>query len=260
VAGTDRCDEIDAARGVAILMMILFHTLFDLSFFQIYPVNVATGFWRYFAFATASLFLFIVGISLTISHAREEERLAGDPERQFRIVLKYLKRGSWIFACGLLVTLATWLYLGEGFVIFGILHLIGVSTILSLFFFRFRTYNILIGATCIGTGIFLVAANVTGPIWLLWLGIPPVPFISVDYTPLLPWFGIVLIGMGAGEQWYPKGRRSFPVPRFPAFVSALLALPGRHSLVLYLVHQPVILILLQLITGALLPGYLTLYT
>ncbi|MCX6687547.1 MAG: heparan-alpha-glucosaminide N-acetyltransferase domain-containing protein, partial [Methanoregula sp.] len=73
MAGTDRYIEIDAARGVAILMMVLFHIVFDLSFFYGYPFNIATGFWRYFALSTASLFLLIVGVSLVISHAREEK-------------------------------------------------------------------------------------------------------------------------------------------------------------------------------------------
>jgi uncharacterized membrane protein len=250
VAGTGRYEEIDAARGIGILMMILFHLLFDLSFFGVYPVNVATGFWRYFAFATASLFLFVVGISLTISHAREEERLAGDQSQPFRIAVKYLKRGMGIFACGLLVTLATWFYLDEGFVIFGILHLIGVSIMLAPLFFRFRRYNILTGAICIGIGIFFVAANITGPCWLLWLGILPASFASVDYTPLFPWFGIVLLGMGFGEQWYPEGKRSFAEPDLHASLTGPLALLGRHSLLIYLVHQPVILLLLQIFAGA----------
>jgi len=249
VAGTDRYIEIDAARGVAILMMILFHTVFDLSFFHVYPVTVATGFWRYFAFSTASLFLLIVGVSLVISHAREEERLAGDPKRQAGIAVKYLKRGIGILACGLLVTFATWLYLGEGFVIFGILHLIGVSIILAPLFFRFKRVNLMIGVICVGIGILLVKAGVTGPFWLLWLGIPPAPFTSIDYTPLLPWFGVVLIGIGVGEQLYGGGKRSFAAPHLPAPIFSPLAFLGRHSLVIYLVHQPVILILLQLICG-----------
>ena len=66
------CSYPDTGRlilsvGIAILMMVLFHTLFDPSFFRIFPIDVSCGFWRYFAFATASLFLLIVGISLTIS-------------------------------------------------------------------------------------------------------------------------------------------------------------------------------------------------
>lgn len=249
MAGTDRYIEIDAARGVAILMMVLFHTVFDLSFFYGYPFNIATGFWRYFALSTASLFLLIVGVSLVISHAREEGRLAGDPRRHIGIAMKFLKRGMGIIACGLLVTFATWLYLGEGFVIFGILHLIGVSTILALLFIPFRKVNLLIGVVLIGVGIFLAEAGVTLPFWLLWLGMPPAPFTSVDYTPLLPWFGVVLIGIGMGEQLFPGGNRSFPTPHLPAPIFPSLAFFGRHSLLIYLLHQPVILILLQLIIG-----------
>jgi uncharacterized membrane protein len=250
VAGTGRYEEIDAARGIGILMMILFHSLFDLSFFGVYPVNVATGFWRYFAFATASLFLFVVGISLTISHAREEEKLAGDQSRPFRIAVKYLKRGMGVFACGLLVTLATWLYLGEGFVIFGILHLIGISIMLAPLFFSLHRKNIVAGVLCIAAGIALAASGIHGPISLVWLGIPPVSFTSVDYTPLFPWFGIVLMGMGFGEQWYPEGKRSFAEPDLPASLAGPLALLGRHSLLIYLVHQPVLLVLLQIFSGA----------
>jgi len=61
VNSAGRFAELDAARGIAILMMIVFHTVFDLYFFNIYPVNVSGGFWRYFAFSTASLFLLVAG-------------------------------------------------------------------------------------------------------------------------------------------------------------------------------------------------------
>ncbi len=77
MSGTARYPEIDILRGIAILMMILFHTIFDLTFFRIMPFDVENGFWRFFAYATASLFLLIVGISLSISHARASSRLQG---------------------------------------------------------------------------------------------------------------------------------------------------------------------------------------
>ena len=70
MSGAGRFWEVDGIRGIAILMMVVFHILFDLNFFSVYAVNVSTGFWRYFGYATASLFLFIVGVSLAISHAR----------------------------------------------------------------------------------------------------------------------------------------------------------------------------------------------
>jgi uncharacterized membrane protein len=272
--GDMRFTEIDLFRGCAILMMVLFHTLFDISFFGIAPVNVSSGFWRYFAFATATLFLFLVGVSLVVSHARAARHLSG-----FMLAKKFLVRGAGIFILGLGITLATWLYLREGFILFGILHLIGVSVMLSPLFFRFRRYNIVLGILCILTGVFVIGT--LGPVWLQPLGIQPagawsvgyapmipwsitgavIPllllplgihgasFMTVDYTPLLPWFGVVLLGMGAGEFLYGEGVRHFTAPRLPAFFVPPLSFLGRHSLVIYLVHQPVIILLLAAVTG-----------
>ena len=234
--------EIDLVRGIAILMMVLFHTVYDLSFFDIFPVNVYSGFWRYFAFATASLFLLVVGISLTISRARAAPTIS-----RTRLALKFVYRGAGIFLLGLLITLCTWLYLGEGFIVFGILHLIGVSVIISPLFFRLKKTTIVLGLLCIATG--FIFTTITGPIWLLPLGIHPATFWSVDYEPIFPWFGMVLIGMGIGEYLYPEGVRRFTLPSLPQAAVQLLAFPGRHSLLIYLVHQPIIILLLAALTG-----------
>lgn len=237
-----RFREIDTARGIAILMMIVFHMVFDLNFFMIVPVDVSTGFWRWFAMATASLFLFVVGISLVVSHARSTTKLSG-----FALTKKFLKRGAGIFALGLLVTLATWLYLPEGFILFGILHLIGVSVMLFPLFFRFGKYNIILGLLCVAGGFFI--GTIQGPVWLLPLGIYPASFTSVDYTPLIPWFGAVLVGVGVGEFLYTGGFRRFTVPHLSDRIAVPLAFLGQHSLLIYLVHQPVIILLLAAATG-----------
>jgi uncharacterized membrane protein len=239
---SSRLWEIDSARGIAILMMIVFHTVFDLSFFAISPVDVATGFWRYFAYATASLFLLIVGVSLIVSHARAAAKLSG-----FSLTKKFFLRGAGIFGLGLVVTLATWLYLHEGYVVFGILHLIGISVILSPLFFRFKKMNILFGLVCIPAG--WIISGMSGPSLLLPLGIIPAGFTSVDYTPLFPWFGMVLIGMGIGEYLYAGGMRQFSIRQLPDFFIRPLTFLGRHSLVIYLIHQPVIILLLAAVTG-----------
>jgi uncharacterized membrane protein len=237
-----RYREIDLVRGIAILMMILFHTVFDLYFFRIFPIDIYSGFWRYFAFATASLFLLIVGISLTISHARAASTKSG-----YQLALKFVYRGAGIFILGLLVTFCTWLFLKEGFIVFGILHLIGISVILSPLFFRFKKWNIVMGLLCIVIGFFFTTR--TGPIWLLPLGIHPATFFSVDYEPIFPWFGVVLIGMGLGEYLYPEGVRGFTLPQIPEIVVRPFAFLGRHSLLIYLVHQPLIILIIAAVTG-----------
>ncbi|PKL64944.1 MAG: hypothetical protein CVV32_05150 [Methanomicrobiales archaeon HGW-Methanomicrobiales-3] len=240
--GVSRLWEIDCARGIAILMMIVYHTVFDLSFFAICPVEATTGFWRYFAFITASLFLLIVGISLVVSHARASTTLAGFP-----LAKKFILRGAGIFALGLLVTFGTWLYLPQEYVVFGILHLIGVSVALSPLFFRFGKWNILLGFACIAAG--PVIGSMSGPAFLLPLGIMPPYFASVDYTPLFPWFGMVLIGLGLGSMLYAGGVRQFTIRALPDISITPLSFLGRHSLLIYLVHQPVIILLLGLVTG-----------
>ena len=246
MSGESRLWEIDSARGVAILMMIIFHTVFDLSFFAIFPVDAATGFWRYFAYATATLFLLIVGVSLVISHDRTALKVSGFP-----LAKKFVLRGAGIFVLGLLVTLATWLYLPQGFVIFGILHLIGVSVMLSPLFFRLKVWNIPAGIFCIFTGWFVVSRiSLPSPsVLLLPLGIHGPSFWSVDYTPLFPWLGVVLIGMGVGAFLYSGGIRHFALKSLPDLFIRPLSFLGRHSLVIYLVHQPVIILLLAAVTG-----------
>jgi uncharacterized membrane protein len=246
--------EIDLARGIAILMMVLYHTVFDLEFFSIAPVTATTGFWRVFAYATASLFLLIVGISLVVSHARAAARLSG-----FSMAKKFLGRGAGIFGLGLVVTMATYLYLPQGCILFGILHLIGISVMLAPLFFRFGKYAVIIGIGVILAGWFAVGSiaqaipwNSIGPVlslFVLPLGIHSPSFWSVDYTPLFPWFGVVLVGMGLGDILYGGGVRHFPAPRVPEGIALPLAFLGRHSLVIYLVHQPVIILLLGAVTG-----------
>jgi uncharacterized membrane protein len=240
--GGTRLWEIDLIRGIAILMMVVYHTVFDLSFFAIFPVDATGGFWRYFAYATASLFLLVVGVSLVVSHDRAASTLAGFP-----LAKKFLLRGAGIFALGLLVTLATWLYLPQGYVVFGILHLIGVAVLLSPLFFRFGKWNLALGLVCITVGYLL--APLRGPTFLLPLGIMPPGFYSVDYTPLFPWLGVVLIGIGIGSVLYAGGARQFAIRPLPEIFVAPLSFLGRHSLLIYLLHQPVIILILGLVAG-----------
>jgi uncharacterized membrane protein len=239
---TERYEEIDLARGIALVMMILFHTLFDLNFFGIFPVDVYTGFWHLFAIATASLFLLLVGVSLSISRARAARYLDA-----WALAKKFVFRGAGIVCLGVLVTLVTWLYLGEGYIVFGILSVIGVSVICSPLFFRFGRMNAVLGITVIIIGFFL--ATIPGPAWLVPFGIHPETFWSVDYEPIFPWLGIVLIGIALGTVLYPDGKRAFEIPALPDKLFAPITFMGRHSLLIYLVHQPLILAVLYLVTG-----------
>jgi uncharacterized membrane protein len=240
----ERFLEIDIMRGLAVIMMVLYHVLFDVYFFNIYPVDVSTGFWKLFAIITASLFLLLVGISFTVSAARAEVTL-NKPD----FFMKYLKRGIGILLIAALITIVTWWYLGEGYIIFGILHLIGISIIVAPFFFHRKVISLYGGVLFVVVGVLL--QSVRGPIFLLPLGVHPVSFYSVDYTPIFPWFGLVLIGIYLGELLYPGAMRGFSLPEFsnflklPKFPGTVLAFFGKHSLAIYILHQPVIILLLH---------------
>ena len=238
---TVRFWEVDLLRGWAILLMVLYHLVYDLNYFAVYDIDVSSGFWLAVARAAASLFLLLVGLSLTLSHSRAQ--LLGMEDR-FR--LRLLKRSAWILSLALGITLVTYLFIGKGFIVFGVLHLIGLSLLLAYPFLRLQRASIIFGLLFILLGIYLQNISVGFP-WLLWLGLAPAGFYSVDYFPVFPWFGVILVGMGLGDRLYPGYRRRIPVPDLAEspFVRGL-ALLGRNSLFIYLVHQPVMIAILYL--------------
>ncbi|CAN5644233.1 DUF1624 domain-containing protein [soil metagenome] len=225
---------MDAARGVAIVMMVLYHFMYDLDTFGGYNIESTSGFWARFADLTAFSFVFLVGVSLAISYARSEQALFG----------KYLLRGAKIIGYGMILTLATWM-LGMGIIVFGILHLIGTSIILAYPFLRFRLLNLFAGLAIIAAGWYLQTLDLSSESpWLLPLGVVPEGLFMPDYRPLLPWFGVVLLGVFAGNLAYGGGKRVAGLSwRRPSPARPLVFL-GRYSLFIYLIHQPILVGLL----------------
>lgn len=216
-------------------MMAFYHTLYDLQSFGGYAIDATSGFWARFADATAFSFLFLVGVSLAISHAREEERTDGSGFG------KYFWRGLKVLGYGMILTVVSWA-LGIGVIFFGILHLIGVSIIFAYPFLRLRFLNLALAIPAIALGIYIQLNDVymSGP-WLLPLGIlPNSPIFMPDYRPLLPWFGVVLLGVFVGNLVYGNRNRKPALTGVPK-PAAPLAFLGRNSLLFYFVHQPVII-------------------
>ena len=242
--------DVDVVRGVAIVMVAFYHLIYDLDNFAGYPIESTFGFWDVFADTSAFMFVFLVGLSLSISHAR-----VGQVGPGRNLFWKYLRRGGRIFGYGMLITVV-FLVLGYGYVIFGILHLIGLSIILAYPLLRLRLANLLLGLSLIAAGAYVQAQDfalggVAGVI-LAPLGVSPEGLFMPDYRPLLPWFGVVLLGVFLGNAAYlPWRKKSSPSPTPRA--AAPLAFLGRHTLFIYLVHQPVLIAALWAL-GIISPG------
>ncbi|MCQ3980002.1 MAG: DUF1624 domain-containing protein, partial [Anaerolineae bacterium] len=199
-----------------IILMIIYHLIWDLVYFGVYQANLLSGSWQWFPRGIATIFIFVMGLSLTLSDTRERQRRGQPPSFK-----KYLLRGGKIFGLGLIITVATYYFIGRGFVIFGILHLLGASIVLAFPFLR-----------------------VTYP-WLIWLGVKQAGVYMVDYYPILPWYGLALLGIFAGYTFYPEGIRRFTLPDLSSLPAIRgLRFLGRHSLLIYALHQPILIGLL----------------
>lgn len=231
--------EIDTIRGVAIVLMIFFHLMWDLSYFGAYAGNMLAAPWRTFARSIATTFIFVLGVSLTLSYNRLKPKLS-----QKQLFRKYLLRGAKIFGLGMAVTVVTYFVIGHGFVVFGILHLLGLSTILAYPFLRSRWASLVAGIMVIGLGIYVSRFLSLSP-WFLPLGVQQVGRYMVDYYPIVPWFGFALLGVFFGFTLYPRGTPRFYLPDWShtAPIRGLTYL-GLHSLLIYLIHQPILLTIL----------------
>ena len=235
-----RFQWLDSLRGFALLCMASYHFMWDLADFGYLDAAFpSTGWPRLYARAIASSFLFMAGFSLVLAH--------GNGLRW----KSFWKRFAVIAAAALLVSATTWFAIPQGYIFFGILHEIAFASVVGLLFLRMPWPVTLVVAAAI------IALGVTGTIeqwrsdafnapWLWWIGLSTRTHNSFDYVPVLPWLGPFLLGMavagiGALMTWLRQNAQGISPARAHRQPLAFL---GRHSLVFYLVHQPVLIAIL----------------
>jgi uncharacterized membrane protein len=180
---------------------------------------------------------------LTLSYSKAQKTLTKN-NMQF----KFIRRGLFIFSLGLLITFVTWIYLPRGFIVFGVLHCIGISILLAYPLIRYNIQPLLLGILLIVVGIFIETLTFDFP-WLVWLGFTPSDFYTIDYFPLLPWFGVVLIGVSIGNTFYVNGIRKFALnDKTHLLIVKIITFLGRHSLIIYLIHQVILIGIFTLVT------------
>ena len=230
--------EIDLLRGLAIIIMIFAHILWDLDYFGILPLNTST--YSVLHKTVAPLFFVLVGIS--VFAGRTKKQLTTDEEKKYNTRLAV--RGLKLFTLGMLLTIASLFVLPERPVFFGVLHCIGLSIVLCVFFLKYRFYNILFAVIILFTGFVFSNINISNPSLLhLLIGIYPSDIWSytVDYFPIIPWLGFTLLGIAIGDCLYCGNTRKFRLPALSNYTPAkIFSWVGQHSLIIYLIHQPVI--------------------
>jgi len=241
-----RLDAVDALRGSAICMMIVYHAAFDLNWFQIISTDFNHNpFWLGFRDLIVSSFLLLVGVSLVLA-----QRAGISPKRFWR-------RIALVGACALLVTAGSYAAFPATFITFGILHCIVVSSILGWPFARFPRAALIVGIVLIAAGS-SIGATVLDPPWLRGLTLFDLPWLNwvglmthrpatEDYVPVLPWFGVVLVGIAVGG-WVVE-RRLRDLQRVSRASPQWLTWLGRHSLLAYMVHQPIMIGILRVLHG-----------
>jgi uncharacterized membrane protein len=236
--------EIDVMRTVAMGLMVAYHIAYDVHMLapQV-ALDPFDGAWRALQVTCASTFLAVVGTSFWIADQRGRSRgLSGAA-----LWRRHARRGLEVLAAALLVSLATLVALGaEDAVRFGILHLIATAMLIVLpLTVRLGVWNGVLGAVAIAVGLVLFQTGGDVPSAALLLGFDPGDTPGVDWYPLLPWIGASLLGVAIGAVLYPDGERGpllHRLVRAPR-VADLAGAPGRHSLPIYLVHQPVLIVL-----------------
>ncbi len=204
----------DLLRGVAVVLMVIFHLSYDLNLFHWVTIDFNRDrFWFLLPRLIVALFMFVVGMGLYLVH---------------RPVIRWPlfgRRLAFIGGNALLVSLVTYLLFPQHWIYWGTLHAIALCSLLALPFLAWPR-------VALGVGLALIAAQGWGIPFSWW----SLPHLAMDYIPPLPWLGWVLFGIyAAAAGWHRMTLGRGWEQRF-----ALLLWIGRHALAIYMLHQPLL--------------------
>jgi uncharacterized membrane protein len=237
--GSSRIAAVDAARGAALVGMAVYHFSWDLAYFGLAaPTFPVTPPMRLFSHVVAGAFLALVGVSLVLAHHDTFHRTA------------FQRRLAIICGAAALVTIASHVLAAGDAIYFGILHCIALASLLAAPLLQARLWAPFAAAALIFIAPFLFASPAFNQPAIVWLGLDTIPPDTFDWRPLAPWSAFVFLGLALTRlYWRGLTESNLAQWRPTRFYSRALAWAGRHSLPIYLVHQPILFAILFAATG-----------
>ena len=235
---TKRLELIDLLRGLTLVSMIAYHAAWDL----VYMFGVNWPFYRslggyLWQQSICWSFILLSGFCMT---------LGANP----------FKRGLFVFLCGALISLVTWSFMPQNLVLFGILTFLGSAMLIggmllkpagklaprAAMSFGLLSFCLFLSTKLVNTGLLFTWIRLPQALYAnlltAYLGFPPPGFYSTDYFSLIPWLFLFLAGMCFGLALGKRGKKMLEHAPLPA-----LRFLGRHSLLFYMLHQPVLYLL-----------------
>lgn len=241
-----RLDAIDALRAFALVWMALYHFAFDLNTFGLLRQDFHRDpVWTVQRTAILSLFLFCAGFGQAMAW------------RQGQGWARFWRRWIVIAACAVLVSVGSWLMFPRSFIYFGVLHGMAVMLILARLTAGWGVWCLLPAALALAAPS-LAAGWVHAGGWAEWLNAPALNWLGLitrkpmteDYVPLLPWMGVVWIGVAGASLWWHGAGAPGAHWRASGGVGVAALWLGRRSLAFYMLHQPVLIAAVWLFTVA----------
>lgn len=221
-----RIELLDFFRGLALIGMFFFHFLWNLNYFSVVSISLYEGFFGIFQTVVLFSFVFISGISFVLFFNKNKTS-------KIKFKSKLIKHLFVLGISSLLITIFTLIFFNSSPILFGVLHFILFSWIFGMLFLKLPKFSFILGLSIILLPSF-ISQNIFSSHFLFFVG-PKSIFSALDFTPLIPWFGVFLFGMFFGNKVlnYEKVLSKINLPKALSFVSFI----GKRSLFFYLFHQ-----------------------
>ena len=224
MTSTTRVWWVDLIRGIACLSMPIFHVVYNLHSYGFTDVAYNKMlFWKVWQTTGLSTFIFVSGMAFILSTKKGI--------RWPRLTRRVLKLG----ALALLITASTYIAMPSNFVRFGVLHFFTLTILLAPLCYRYPLFNLIVGIVIIAFYQWMGKPGLWPESWLYITGMMSERPRSMDYVPLIPWFGVFLIGLSFGAYIDQTQQRRHP----SRWMRPIIWL-GQHSLSFYFIHQALI--------------------